>query len=124
MYARKFVNKAFELNHIPEKVSFSNQKLYDDIIESDLPFLHKAFLKETRLNEKDLQYISTKYKSNCSESDWEKIKVFEWQFQTYSQVKEKTSYETLLVKKFEFLKLCQTTNANARLVGKMITKGI
>ena len=123
-FCNEIIDIAFRQTHSQKKIAFSNAALYDDIINSDLKLLHPVFLNEISINEEHLKYIGTDHRSNFSESSWDKIKVFEWQFQTYCNLKEKLSYENMLDKKYEFLKLCKTTNENSRDIRKMIAKCI
>ena len=86
-------------------------KILDDLAEDYSPDL----VSEPRFLVSDYQSI-TEFTEN---GNWAKILLFEDQFQSYCTVTERTNYETVIKKKWEFLNLCKEMKASGLACNKM-----
>ena len=86
-------------------------KILDDLAED----YSQDLVSEPRFLVSDYQSI-TEFTEN---GNWAKILLFEDQFQSYCTVTERTNYETVIKKKWEFLNLCKEMKASGLACNKM-----
>ena len=101
--------------------SKTNFNLYQKLISSCIIYHNE---QSAKIQDSELEYIQLNHKNLFTDSDWNQIKLFEWNFQNYTSVRDGTRYETLLEKKFKFDELCTATVASAVALQPVCEKAI
>ncbi|CAC5391280.1 KIF21 [Mytilus coruscus] len=70
----------------------------------------------------DLEFLDTNWKENYSETEWDRIKLFEWNFQNSVSTKNRVQFESLIEKKYNFYELCKSVQENAETIGPIVVK--
>lgn len=76
----------------------------------------------TVIKETDLEFLDTNWKKNYSETEWDRIKLFEWNFQNSVSTKNRVQFESLIEKKYNFYELCKSVQENAETIGPIVVK--
>ncbi|CAC5360089.1 unnamed protein product [Mytilus coruscus] len=123
---KKFCNEIVDvaLGKQPVKTPSSYLALYNEIVKNGFSIFQSLVSDEVNIDTCNLEYLGEIYKPNFSTSDWKKIQLFEWHFQTYYKIKAGSSYENILKKKEEFLNLCKSSKTNAQIIHGMVGKTI
>ncbi|CAC5363774.1 KIF21 [Mytilus coruscus] len=76
----------------------------------------------TIIKESDLEFLDTNWKENYSETEWDRIKLFEWNFQNSVSTKNRVPFESLIEKKYNFYELCKSVQENAESIEPIVVK--
>ena len=98
----------------------STLNLYRTLITTNI--LDDVAENYTPDSESDVRFLVSDYRfipEFTENGNWAKILLFEEQFQNYCSVTERTNYETVIKKKWEFLNLCIEMKASGQVCNRM-----